>query len=31
MDKQRSILASEPNYHSTKHFKRFIDNGNEKG
>ena len=31
MDKRRSILASEPNYHSAKYIsKRFIDNGNEK-
>ena len=32
MDKRRSIFASKPNYHSTSqtHFKRFIDNGNEK-
>ena len=33
-DKQRSILASEPNYHSTKYFKNFkrlVDNGDEKG
>ena len=28
-DKRRSILASEPNYHSTK-YKKIIDNGNEK-
>ena len=31
-DKRRSILASEPNYHSTKYIsKRFAYNGSEKG
>ena len=30
-DKRRSILASEPNYHSSLHFKKFDDDGNEKG
>ena len=30
-DKRRSILASEPNYHSSLHFKRFDDDGNGKG
>ena len=29
-DKRRGILASEPNYHSSK-YKRFDDNRNEKG
>ena len=31
-DKRRSILASEPNYHSSKCISKvFNDNGNEKG
>ena len=30
-DKRRSILASEPNYYTSKHFRRLNDNRNEKG
>ena len=31
-NRQRNWLASEPNYYTTKHiFKKFVDNGNEKG
>ena len=29
-DKRRNQLASEPNYHTTKYFKRFVGNRNEK-
>ena len=30
-NKKRSILVSKPNYHTTKHFRKLVDNTNKKG
>ena len=29
-DKRRNQLVSEPNYHKTTHFRKFVGNRNEK-